>query len=189
MRLLERLVLPLVALSPRQLFFLSVTVACLVMQWFVYADIWAVKAMEFGSKLNFTADCKVIQKTMPTSYAFMEEECKAATLVVKRPPSVAAFVELVNTTWPHPENLAKWTTAWVASLSYVTIIIAVVLFWVCWPLVAPRLNIVKEVINWGKDKKAKIEIDKLLENSQFRALMMNPVAGAPFRVMPPATMQ
>lgn len=174
MRLLERLVMPIVTRSPRQLFFLAVFLAWVAMQGITLNAIWASKTAEFARLSKFDSECVKINSEMPTAYASIEDECKIANLTVKSRPISAAFAELVNTTWPHPENVAKWTSAWLGSLSYVTIGVAVVLFWVCWPLVGPRLNIVKGLYNWGKEKKGKIEIEKLLEHPQLRNLLLGP---------------
>lgn len=189
MRLLERLVIPIVTRSPRQLFFMAIILAWCAMQGITLNAIWASKTAEFARLSKLDGDCVTINEQMPTAYASIEDECKIANLTVKGRPFTAALAELVNTTWPHPENVAKWTSTWISSLSYTTIVVAVVLFWVCWPLVGPRLNVVKGIYNWGKEKKGKIEIDKLFEHPQLRNFLLGTGGDGQLsvRVMKPTT--
>jgi hypothetical protein len=157
---------------------LAVLSATLVMQYFEYLRILPEKEALYGEMKKLNDDCELIKKTHPTAYMSIEDKCSDAKLVIRVKPGWSAIGQLVNTTWPHAENVSGWASNLVSlifsSVSSCLYFTAAAIFF--WPTIQQKLGLVGDEYNRRKDAKVDVEMEKLLKTHLLASLMPNSLA-------------
>lgn len=135
-----------------------------IQQYLAYRALLPAHEVRYAEMSKLNEDCKKIKKTHETAYISLEKDCKKANMTIQFSPEWSAFTNLVNTTWPHSDNLVLWTASVLSkifsSIQAMILCFACVVFF--WPSVKRHgIGFMKDEINKRKERKLEKELLKI----------------------------
>lgn len=164
----------------------AIVVATGCQQYFAYHAILPYYEEAHKTLAKFDAECMVIQQKHATAYIRMQEDCIKANITVRLGPKWNAIQMLVNTSWPHAENIVDRLTSFGSKLisSFQGVCLVFALFVTAWPSLKKQLGFVSDVYNRAKSDKLNIELQKFVaaQTLTLSALHKQPQRIAPLTV-------
>lgn len=143
--------------------FVLIVVATGVQHYMAYEEALPYQTKAHEAAVTLDNECQQIKKTHNTAYMAMELKCLHANASAKFTPRWKTIQMMVNSSWPHADNIAEWTTAVfakiIASVQFTGL--AMVLVIACWPSVQRRLGFIPEKYNRARGNKVESELHKI----------------------------
>jgi hypothetical protein len=166
---------------------LVVVCATLVQQYLAYSAALPYHKEAHKAMASFDKECQIIKKNHNTAYLKMELDCIKANVTAQFTPEWNTIQMLVNTSWPHADNLVEWTTnafvKIISSFQSMCLFIALVIAF--WPTVKKRFGFVSDKINRAKGNKVGTELQKLVAAHTLTAALA--ALNKPLVIAPAAT--
>jgi hypothetical protein len=142
---------------------LTVIGATGVQQYMVYTAALPYHKEAHAAMVKLDAECQVIKKNHSTAYLKLEPDCQKANATAQFTPEWNTIQMLVNTSWPHADNIAEWATTALIKIfsSFQSMCLFVALVIAFWPTVKKRLGFVSDKINRAKGDKVEKELQKI----------------------------
>lgn len=164
----------LAALTLRQLFgwgaLVAVLGATVGKQTIDYNQLFTEKNISYHNALLLDKQCVGAKQDYPD--ATDDKGCADAKLETQTGPRLAAFIQLVNTTWPHPTNISNYVKSLWDTYIFYGYLLVLVLFG--WPRLCQLFAGCSDVGNEWRFRKAQIEEQKMLQNTMFYSHLVPP---------------
>lgn len=162
------------AIPPRTWLALSIVAvviaATAVHQYFEYAAMLPEHQKIYEDMLAFNETCTLIQKNHFMAYLRMEADCQKAKVIIQFTPQWRTISALVNSSWPHADNIVEWTVQALgkifSSLQSAAIFVAILIAF--WPSVKQRsFGFMKDEINRHKADRIDKELQKMAKTRAY----------------------